>query len=430
MKKQWRSKAIFVVFFLATLFMVSCTKEEAVELDDNGEVVNPRPGGTIVSGDPSLNQFLITSENETVLTLNAQTGEATLIYAFENLTDIEILADYDDGHIFVTTDDNSVNALNVATQSFVWDTPMLQYKFSSLGLTEPICLDRVCYASGGSGVVLALDQVTGDLKWYYTTDPDGELDNVLNENESLIVHEDKVYVFYRYAGFADVAPKLFVLDKQTGSLLQQFRLDFELTGTPLVVNNTMYIPAKNMYAVDLDTFDVLWQFDADGIGTPAVSSGKLVASGIPVDESIYSRLYCLDMATGTKLWEKDTGYDTIWDPIIVGNVIFGNYEEATSFAFSNNGRPFAVSLADGKELWFRDDVSVDNSPIYANGHLFFLGHDINGLGDTDENTGMLCMDANNGKVLWINPDLARFKSIPPLVVAENGVFGPSYYRGK
>lgn len=428
MRKYIKCSGIFYVLFVA-LCIVGCTKDDAVELDENGEVINPEKGGQIVSGDPSLNQFLITSDYNELITLDAKTGEATLRYAFPDLTYIDVLADYDDGRIFVTTDNNAVNAVDMAAKSLVWDVPMLQYKFSSLGLTEPTCIDGVCYASGGSGVVVAVDQATGELKWHYSTDPDGELDKVLNENESVLVHEDKVYVFYRYGGFSDVDPKLFVLDRQTGALLQNFRLEFELSGTPLILDNTLYIPAKNMYAIDLDTFDVLWQFNADEIGTPAISNGKLVASGIPLDDTTSSRLYCLDVTSGAKIWERDTGFDTRWNPIIVGNVLFGNYEKATSTAFSNNGRPYAVSLADGKELWARDDVRVNNSPIYANGHLFFIGHDINGPGSTSENSGMLCMDANTGEVLWVNPDFSRLKSIAPLVVAENGVFGPSDYRG-
>lgn len=429
-KKITLKKLLILLLAMAGVFMVGCSKDSPVTLDEEGNPIDRTPEQVgIVSGNPELNQFLITSNGESVVTLDAKTGQETVIYTFDDLTDIEILADYDNGRIFVTTDDNAVNALDVNAKSLVWDTPMLSYKFSSLGLTEPVCLDGVCYASGGSGVVVALDENTGEVKWSYSTDPDGELDNVLNENETPIVHGDKVYIFYRYAGFAEVDPKLFVLNRETGALLNSYRLDYELTGTPLIEGNTMYVPAKNMYAIDLDTFDVKWQFDTEGVGSPAISEGRLVVSGIPVDNTIYSRLYCLDLTSGTMIWEKDTGFDTIWDPLIIGNVIFGNYEEASSFAFSNNGRPFAIKLSDGEQLWFRDDVSVDNSPVYANGHLFFLGHDINGPGDTDENTGMLCMDANTGAVLWINPDYARFKSIPPLVVGENGVFGPGYYRG-
>ena len=103
----------------------------------------------IVVGDPTLNTFLITSRDESVFTVDAQTGQEREIYTFADLTDIEILAEYDNGKIFVTTDDNAVNALDPVSQALLWDAPMLEYKFTSLGLTEPVCLDGTCYASGG-----------------------------------------------------------------------------------------------------------------------------------------------------------------------------------------------------------------------------------------------------------------------------------------
>ncbi len=78
---------------------------------------------------------------------------------------------------------------------------------------------------------------------------------------------------------------------------------------------------------------------------------------------------------------------------------------------------------------FRDDVQVDHSPVYANGRLFFHGHAILRSDDTDQNVGLMSIDANTGEILWLNNFFRRGFPIAPLVVAENGVFGPSYCRG-
>ena len=61
--------------------------------------------------------------------------------------------------------------------------------------------------------------------------------------------------------------------------------------------------------------------------------------------------------------------------------------------------------------------------------IFFRGHNLDGEGGTDENVGLLSMDANTGELLWLNPFFRFGSALIPLVVAENGVFGPSYYRG-
>ena len=427
---DWNLKyrALLLVTFSA-ICIVGCTKDNGVEFDGNGEVINPEEGSQIVSGDPSLNTFLITSKDETVYTVNPQTGEATEIYTFPDLTDVELVADYKDGNIYVSTDDNSINALNVVGQSFLWDAPMLEYDFSSIGVTPPICIDGVCYASGGFGVVVAVDQASGNLKWFYSTDPQGDLDDVLDDNRIPIVHGDKVYVFSDEGFISDLPPYMHILDKQTGDLLQRVELPYEVSGTPLIEGNTLYLPAKNLYAVDLDTLDVLWTFEANGMGTPAVSSGKLVVNAVPAGELISSVLYCIDLNSQNVIWQKDTGTDTLWSPLIVQNVVFSNYDRGSSFAFATSGRLFALNLDSGEELWYNDDVVIDHSPVYANGRLFFRGHNLDGEGGTDENVGLLSMDANTGELLWLNPFFRFGSALIPLVVAENGVFGPSYYRG-
>ncbi|MDB4293475.1 PQQ-binding-like beta-propeller repeat protein [Maribacter sp.] len=430
MHSNYRIQSVMgAVLLLCAISLAGCSKDGGVELDENGDVINPERGTQIVTGDPSLNQFLITSKDEVVYTVDTQTGTETEIFSFENLTDLELVADYDDGNIFVTADDNSMNALNVATKSFVWDTPMLEYKFSSNGLSPTICVDGICYASGGFGVVAAVDQITGDLKWYYSSDPNGELDNVLSENGTPIVHNDKVYVFSDEGFISDLAPFIHVLDKQTGALLQKIELPFEVSGTPVFQGNTLYLPAKNLYAIAVESLEILWTLEANGMGTPAISNGKLVVNAIPSGQGIKSALYCVDIDSNSIIWQKDTGADTLWSPLIVQNVVFSNYDKGSSFAFGTNGRLFALNLSSGEELWYNDDVVIDHSPVFANGRLFFGGHNLLGDGGTRENVGLLSMDANTGALVWLNPFFRLGSSLIPLVVAENGVFGPSYYRG-
>jgi len=95
----------------------------------------------------------------------------------------------------------------------------------------------------------------------------------------------------------------------------------------------------------------------------------------------------------------------------------------------SNGRPFALSLENGEQLWYRENVSVDHSPVYANGRIFFVGHEIGRTNDTDNNVGLFSMDANTGEISWLNNTFRYGSPITPIVVAQNGVFGPSFYRG-
>ncbi len=431
MKTSFSSKII--VLLLVSLMGVQCSKDTdgpITDLENPDQVPDPVPGDTrIVSGNPALNTFLITSNDESMYTVDAQTGQEQIIYTFPDLTDIEGLPEYDNGRIVVATDDNAVNAIDPNGNALVWDTPILEYDFNSLGVTEPVCVDGVCYAVGGTGVVVAMDEDSGTIKWYYTVNLEGELDDVLSEASTPIVYGDKVYIFSDEGFISDLLPYLHILDKETGSLLQRVTLPYEITGTPVLEDDILYLPAKNLYAIDVNTLEILWQFDAEAMGTPFFASGRIVFQASPPNDSISSRLYCLDAATGGLQWQIDTGADFLWSPLIIENVVFGIYDRPSGFVFDRSGRPFAVTLSDGEQLWYRDNVSVDHSPVYANGRLFFHGHDIDGNGDVDDNVGLMGMDANTGAVLWLNNSFRYQRSLPPLAIAQNGVFGPSYYRG-
>ncbi|CAZ98047.1 PQQ-binding-like beta-propeller repeat protein [Zobellia galactanivorans] len=428
MKNTFLSRTVF--WGIVLVFVASCTKDDGVELNEDGEVIHPEKGGQIVSGDPELNNFLIAANDENLYTVDAQTGEETELYSFPYQTKYVSVPHYGAGMLYVTANDNSINAIDVGDKNFMWEQFMLEYHYSSYEVTSPICVDGTCYASGTSGVVVAVDQTTGNIKWYYTTELFGELDNILHSNSTQILHEDKVYVFSEESFLSDLPPYMHILDKETGNLIQKIKLPYELTGTPLVDDGILYMPAKNLYAIDLNTLDTLWKFEANGVGTPFISGDKLVVNGIPAGQGITSALYCIDLNTTSVIWQKDTGADTLWNPIIEENVVFGNYDKGSSFAGATNAKPFALDLQNGEELWNNEDVSVDFSPVYANGILFTHGHDILRNKNDEDSVGLLAMDANTGETLWLNP-LFRFGShIVPLVVADNGVFGPSYYRGK
>jgi len=425
MKIYIKSSSLFFLCFLVT-FIIGCTKDDTVELNEEGGVINPEQGKQIVSGDPAMNNFIITSWDESIVKVDAATGVEEIVFTLPDQTYPESLPDYSNGVVYVASDDNSVNAIDVNTNAFLWDTPMLEYD-NALGISNTNCDDGICYTSGGFGVVVALLEGSGDIKWYYSTDLKGELDDVLNDATTPIVYEDKVYIFSEEDFLGYYPAYMHVLDKETGTLLNKVELPNDISSVPVIENDILYLPAKNMYAIDINTLNVLWSFEADGVSAPQITQDKVVFSGIPTDDIIHSVLYCVDKETGAFIWGKDNGFDTIWSPTVVENVIFGAREKGSAFPF-RNGRPIAVRLSDGEELWYRDSVSCDTTPVYANGMLFFHGHNIGASSDIDENVGLIAMDANTGEVVWLNNVFGNDYANTPIVIAQNGVFGPGYFR--
>jgi hypothetical protein len=56
--------------------------------------------------------------------------------------------------------------------------------------------------------------------------------------------------------------------------------------------------------------------------------------------------------------------------------------------------------------------------------LCFHGHDKNVILDSDDGIGLIVMDANTGNVVWVNNIFGYDYAYTPIVIAQNGVFGP------
>ena len=129
-------RSLGVLMLIAGTLIMGCSEKN--------EVDGPDQANNLVSGDPELNTFLITSLDESVVTVDPQTGQEQVIYTFDQFNEPASLPDYTNGYIVVPTEDNSVNALDVNSKSFVWDAPMLEYKLSSLGISATVCHEGTC----------------------------------------------------------------------------------------------------------------------------------------------------------------------------------------------------------------------------------------------------------------------------------------------
>ncbi len=184
----------------------------------------------------------------------------------------------------------------------------------------------------------------------------------------------------------------------------RYRLAAEVSASPVVVGNLLYIAAENgnLYAFDLTTHKQVWLYRAEGgIGsTPAVADGRLY---------ILSRdgyLTALDAASGKALWRFKTGGEARfgvpggygmpkadgivpdpWDfwlslPLVEGGrVYFG----------SSDHHVYALDVVTGKEVWrFEADDSIHAAPALSNGRLFIATW----------GTKLYALDAKTGAKLW------------------------------
>jgi outer membrane protein assembly factor BamB len=237
--------------------------------------------------------------------------------------------------------------LNKNTGKVVWEdnSPGTKILFGEFG--SPLVIEAggvaQVIAPQGDGWVRSFEAGTGKLLWKFDINPKGmkrqDRNFFLN---SPVFHDGRVYV----AGGHDIESgfgpgRLVCLDPaKRGDLSLQ--LDDQRGSVK---------PNPDSGAV--------WHFDELGrtLGNVAVHNGLVVA----VD--LAGNVFCLEAATGRKLWKHDTNGQIWGSPLVAdGKVYVGNEE----------GEVFILELTREKSLLFTAafDVSVYSSPIFANGVLY------------------------------------------------------------
>ncbi|MBK8714620.1 MAG: hypothetical protein IPN32_07735 [Deltaproteobacteria bacterium] len=130
-------------------------------------------GPSVEVGDPSLNRFVLTSADETIVRIEADGSGHTELFAFNEYDDVSSLS-WVDGTIYAGGGDNSVNAIDGTTGAFLWDLPMGRYESTSLA--EPVMLvdGELAYALGLPGVLTSFRLADRHIDWEYPLDPSGE----------------------------------------------------------------------------------------------------------------------------------------------------------------------------------------------------------------------------------------------------------------
>ena len=173
--------------------------------------------------------------------------------------------------------------------------------------------------------------------------------------------------------------------------------------SPLVAGDRVYIAAAHgsgfatfgtLYCLDRATGKKVWSFNNDDsmkqvFSTPCLADGRLyIGEGFHNDSNC--KLYCLDAASGKKQWEFTTNSHTESSPCVVaGKVYFGAGDDGV----------FCVDAATGKEVWHYPGLHVDCNPCVAAGRLYAGS----GVGDIYRETCLFCVDAATGKEVWRVP---------------------------
>lgn len=168
-----------------------------------------------------------------------------------------------------------------------------------------------------------------------------------------------------------------------------------------------------VYCLDARTGKTLWKQSLTGrgsqngarwpsSGTPAVAADRCFFKGS-------KGLYCLSMADGKVLWQKEGGF-TNTSPVVGKSTVYVHMPELSAFDIST-----------GKELWRLKDLSNKNSsPCIWNrgGAEYLLAHSQNALH---------CIQGSDGKVLW-KTGIGKANDFSPVVYGDHVMSGYTAYK--
>jgi outer membrane protein assembly factor BamB len=243
---------------------------------------------------------------------------------------------------------DQVIALDLDDGTELWSFP--PEKGSGPFFTPPLLTDdRLLVGGFGDGVLYAISQDDGDQEWSVETE--GKIvEGAAAVDGGIVVGngEGTVYLV-----------ETETLEKQTLVVAEE-----SIWASPLVdrVNNRVYVASMDhhLYAVDLESGDQLWIFEANGAlaGTPALSDGMLYFG------TLNSTFYAIDAETGAELWSIETEGWVWGGPLVDSNTVyFGDMA----------GKLYALDAADGSERWpaFEAEGGVRVTPVLADGLLYF-----------------------------------------------------------
>jgi outer membrane protein assembly factor BamB len=219
----------------------------------------------------------------------------------------------------------------------------------------------------------------------------------------------------------DVKETIFCFDAETGKTLWKNEkvsvfTGFSHSGTPAVVDGTLYIlaPGGIARAVDTDAGENVWSTQLPGEhGEQYHMSSFAVVDGVAV--VLAGRLFALDTESGSILWEGDPSKSSGSHS---SPVVWESGDERFIIANVAGGETVCISPKDGQELWRVKSEANLSTPLVIGDRLLTFGD--------SRKKGLRCfqLSQTEAKHLWTFQGAAD-KGSSPVVVD-----GHAYVQGE
>jgi outer membrane protein assembly factor BamB len=225
--------------------------------------------------------------------------------------------------------------------------------------------------------IVAVNLENGVERWHYPAEPER---NRTFYAAPLITPDGQLVV-----GSYDHT--LTVLDATNGAELWRFsEMGGRIIGAPTLASSLVLIPCADhrLYALDLQTRQVVWTFQAE----QALWAAPLVDGDTVYLPSLDHHIYALRLTDGSEIWRADLGGGTVDTPTLIDGVLLAG-------TFGNGLQ--AVRADTGQILWSFETVGwIWGNPTVVDGTAYF--------GDVAGWVYSLRLGSNGEEIRRLQPD--------------------------
>lgn len=260
-----------------------------------------------------------------------------------------------DNRVYIGSEKAQVYALNGDDGSVVW-----QSKVAGEALSMPVVSDGLVLIHTGNGMLQALNQADGTLKWTVNLD----MPPLTLRGESAPTPAFGAAIIGGDNGRVSavmLAQGQMIWQQRISHISGSTEIDrlSDVNVSPIVLNNVVYALAYNgnLAAMELRSGQILWQREIGSVNDIIVDGGHIYVA----DQT--GKVMALDMQNGTTQWtQSDLQYRNLTSPVLFdGYLVIGDAEGYLHWLNSDDGRFVAQNKVDSSGL--------QATPVVAGGKL-------------------------------------------------------------
>ena len=420
------------ILFLIFLTLLSCSKDESVDLLNSVNVFQPKKTFSFVNKEKRTNSQLedLSNLKEILNYKSYKLNNSRVNYPFQKKWQINTEQSIDDKNpylpeplffaskIYLLNNKGYLFKINSDNGKIIWKKQIFNDLENTIVGTPAISGTKnksnniTLYAHNGSGKLLAINGVDGSVTW---------------KKKNELPFRGGITSFKNYLFVSDYDGNLLSINNKNGEVLWNIFLGSEYnsiytTARPLVAKNKLIVPATggSFFVISINSGEVLWSENISSNKQLPVlfHTGDIIANPLYYQDKIYlvsqsGFTAAFDLETSKKLWDIPIGgFET---PTISGKTIF---------VMGNMGLLAAIDTETGKLRWQKQ------YPSYLNQDSFFSDKEISVFKGptlidskvliTNQKGIVSVVDANNGtEIDTLNVDEL---AIPPIPVDGNLLF--------